>query len=84
MKLNPRQKHGPNLKITSLSLETFKVEEYMREFEQLQMRVVLDEESKLKIARFIKRLSPNITNEVDRQSDLSFDDVCNLVIKVKR
>ena len=48
------------LKITSLKQENFKVEEYIREFEQLQIHVGLDEESKPKIARFIKGLSPSI------------------------
>jgi len=41
------------------------VEEYIREFKQLQMRVGSGEKSKLKIARFIKGLSPNIANKVD-------------------
>jgi len=46
------------------------------------MRVGLNEKAKLKIARFIKRLSPNITNKVELQPFLSFDDVCHLAIKV--
>ena len=37
------------------------------EFEQLQVRVGLDEELELKIARFIKGLSLNITSKVDLQ-----------------
>jgi len=47
------------------------------------MRVGLDEEPELKIARFIKELSPNITSKVELQHSLSFDDVC-LVIKVEK
>ena len=42
------------LKITSLNQENLKVEEYIREFKQLHKRVSLDEEPKLKIARFSK------------------------------
>jgi len=42
------------LKIASLNQENLKVEEYIREFEQLQVKIGLDEEPKLKIARFIK------------------------------
>jgi len=51
--------------ITSLNQENLKVEEYIREFEQLQMRVGLDEESKLKIVMFIKGLSPSIASQVE-------------------
>jgi len=46
------------------------------------MRVGLDEEPELKIARFIKGLSPYITSKVKLQPYLSFDDVCHLAIKV--
>ena len=60
------------------------MEEYIREFEQLQMRVGLNEEPELKIARFIKRLSLSIANKVDLQPYLSFDDVCYLAVKVKK
>ena len=53
------------LKITAPSSENLKVEEYIREFEQLQMRVGLNGEPELKIARFIKGISPSIANKVD-------------------
>jgi len=46
------------------------------------MRVSLDEELELKIARFIKGLCPGIAKKVDVQPYLSFDDVCHLAIKV--
>ena len=72
------------LKITYLNSENLKVEEYIREHEQLQMRVGLDEEPELKIARFIKGLSPSIASKVELQSYLSFDDVCHLAIKVEK
>jgi len=45
------------LKINSLSQENLKVEEHIREFEQLQMRVGLNKDNELTIARFIKGLS---------------------------
>ena len=48
------------------------------------MRVGLDEEPKLKISRFIKRLSPGIGSKVDLQPSLSFDDVFHLAIKVEK
>ena len=53
------------LKITPLNHENVKVEEYIREFEQLQNRVSLDEEPKLMIARLIKGLFLSIFNKVD-------------------
>ena len=70
--------------ITSLNQENLKVEEYIREFEQLQIRVGLDEEPKLKIARFIKVLSLNIASKVELQPYLSFNDICHLAIKVQK
>jgi len=74
------------LKITSLNQENLKLEEYVREFEQLQMRVYLKEEPKLKISRSIKGLSLSIANKIkmDLQPYLSFDDVCHLVVKVEK
>jgi len=44
----------------------------------------LDEEPKYKIARFIKGLSPSITNKVDLQLYFSFDDVFHLAVKVEK
>jgi len=60
------------------------VEEYTREFEQLQMWVGPDKEPELKIGRFIKGLSPNIVSKEKLQPYLSIDDVCHLVIKVEK
>jgi len=48
------------------------------------MRVGLDEEPELNIAKFIKGLFPSIANKVNLQPYLSFDDVFHLSIKVKR
>ena len=47
------------------------------------MRVGLDEEPELKIARFIKGLSPSIASKVELQPYLSYDDVYHLAIKVE-
>jgi len=65
--LPPSYKQELYLKITSLNQENLKVEEYIKEFEQHQMRVGLVEEPKLKIARLIKRLSPSIASKVELQ-----------------
>jgi len=48
------------------------------------MRDGLSKESELKIVRFIKGLSLNVYKKVDLQLYLSFDDVCNLAIKVEK
>ena len=60
------------------------MEEYIRGFEQLQMRVDLDKKPELNISRFIKGLSPSIANKVDLQLYLSFDDVTHLAMKVEK
>jgi len=72
------------LKASSLNQKNLKAEEYIREFEQLQIRVGLNEELKLKIIRFIKGLSPNISNKLYLQPYICFEDVCSLVIKVEK
>ena len=82
--LPPSYKQELYPKITSLSQENVRVREYIREFEQLYMRVGLNEDNELTIARFIKGLSPNITHKVELQPYLSFNDVCHLTIKIKR
>jgi len=82
--LPPSYKQELYLKITSLSQENLKVEEYIREFEQLQTRVGLDEDNELTIARFIKGLSPSIAHKVELHPYLSFNEVCLLAIKIKK
>ena len=46
------------------------MEECIREFKQIQMKIGLDEEPKLKIVMFIKWLSPIIVNKVGLQLGL--------------
>jgi len=43
------------------------VEEYIREFEQLQIRSGLDEELEQTMARFLRGLDPTIVEKVDLQ-----------------
>jgi len=43
----------------------------------------LNEETKLIVGKFINGLLPSVTNKVDLQCYLSFDDVCNLDIEIK-
>jgi len=70
--------------ITSLNQENPKAEECIMVFEQLQMRVGLDEELELEIARFNKGLSPSIASKVELQPYLSLDDVYHLAIMVEK
>ena len=63
------------LRITFLSQKNLKMEAYIREFEQLQLRVELDEDEELTIVRFI-------ANKVELQPYLSFDNVFNLTIRI--
>jgi len=72
------------LKITTLSQENLRMEEYIWEFEQLHMRVGLNEDNEIPIARFIKELSPSIAHKVKWQPYLSVNDVCHLAIKVEK
>jgi len=53
------------LEISSFSQQNLMAEEYFRDFEQLQMRVDLHEEPKLKITRFTKVLPLNGANGID-------------------
>ena len=48
------------------------------------MRVRLNEDEELTIARFIEGLSPSFTKKMELQPYLSIDDVCNLAIKIER
>jgi len=63
--LPPSYKQELYHKITTHCQENLKVEEYICEFEQLQMRIELNEDNELTIARFIKRLSPSIAYKVE-------------------
>jgi len=60
------------------------VEEYIREFEQLQIRSGLEEEPEQTMARFIRGLDPNLAEKVDIQPYWCFEDVCKLAIKVEK
>jgi len=82
--LPPSYKQELFLKITSLSQENLKVEQYIQEFEQLQIRVVSNADNELTVARFIKGLSPNIANKVQPKPYLSMNVVCHLTIKIEK
>ena len=48
------------------------------------MRVGLNEDNELTIARFIKGLSPSIAHKVELQPYLSFNDIFHLAIKIEK
>jgi len=48
------------------------------------MRVGLNEDNELIVARFIKELSPSIAHKVELQLYFSFNNVCHLIIKIEK
>jgi len=72
------------LKVTSLHQGSMKVEEYIREFEQLQIRCALREESEQTIVRFLKGLNSAILERVELQPFWTFEDTCKLVVNVEK
>ena len=71
------------LKVSSLSQGHSNVEEYRREFEQLQIRSGLDEEPEQTMARFLRGLDPAIAEKVDLQPFWSFEDLCKLATRLR-
>jgi len=82
--LPPSYKQELYFKISTLSQENLWVEEYIREFEQHQMTVGLNDDNEHTIGRFIKGLSPSIAHKVELQPYLSFNDICHLAIKIEK
>ena len=58
-------KRDLNLSVSSLSQGCLSVEEYIREFQQLQIRSGIEEEPRQTMARFLRGLEPSITEKVD-------------------
>jgi len=52
------------------------MEEYTREFEQIQIRSGMKEEPEQTMVRFLRGLEPSIAEKVDIQPYWSFEDVC--------
>ena len=90
MKKKLRAKYLPDdyeqvqyLKLISLSQYYMSVSEYMVEFDQLCLICDLAEEETKKIGRFIRGLNWHIYKRVKLSSYNSFDDVCNLALKIE-
>jgi len=60
------------------------VEEYICEFEQLQIRSGLEKENEHIMTRLLRGLDPNIVEKVELQPYWSFEDMCKLTIKVEK
>ena len=72
------------LRVSSLSQGRLSVEEYIREFEQLQIESGVKEEPEQTTVRFLRWLEPSIAEKVDLQPYWSFEDICKLAIKVEK
>ncbi|KMS96143.1 hypothetical protein BVRB_001790 [Beta vulgaris subsp. vulgaris] len=72
------------VRLNSLHQTTLSVKQYIKEFERLTMACHIQEEDKQKIARFLVGLKKSITNIVELQQYVTFDDVCILASKIER
>jgi len=61
-----------------------KVEEYVREVEQLRIRCALREEPEQSITRFVNGSNPTILGRVELQPFWTFEDACKLAVKVEK
>ena len=77
-------KQDTYLKLHQLKQGDKKVEEYLREFENLMMRSEIREEEEQTIARFLGGLQRDIAHKVELQPFHSFRDVCKLSNKVEK
>ncbi|XP_074314110.1 uncharacterized protein LOC141649315 [Silene latifolia] len=81
----PRDYEQENyLKLQSLSQENLSVVEYIKEFERMTIVCDLEEKEVLRVARFIKGLTPSIAIRVEVQNYDGFDDVCHLALKFEK
>jgi len=60
------------------------VEEYIREFEQLQIMSGIEEEPEQTMARFPRGLESSIAKKVDIHPCWPSEDMCKLAIKVEK
>ena len=72
------------LKYHNLKQKELSVEDYVAEFECLVMRCDIVEQEEQTIARFLGGLRYDICNVVQLQPYWTYDDVCELALKVEK
>ncbi|XP_074278634.1 uncharacterized protein LOC141602228 [Silene latifolia] len=81
----PRDYEQDNyLKLQSLEQGSMTVIEYIKEFEKMSIVCDLEEKEELRVARFIKGLTPAIAKRVEIQNYEGFNDVCRLAWKFEK
>ncbi|XP_074304772.1 uncharacterized protein LOC141639585 [Silene latifolia] len=81
----PRDYEQDNyLKLQSLEQGSMTVTEYIKEFEKMSIVCDLEEKEELRVARFIKGLTPAIAKRVEIQNYEGFNDVCRLAWKFEK
>ncbi|XP_074283060.1 uncharacterized protein LOC141607609 [Silene latifolia] len=81
----PRDYEQENyLKLQSLSQENLFLADYVKEFERMTIVCDLEEKEVLRVARFIKGLTPSIATRVEVQNYDGFDDVCRLALMFEK
>ena len=71
------------VKLTRLNQGERSIDEYVHEFEKLNLVCDIQEKEPLKIARFTKRLSKSISNKVDLLPYSTYDEVVKAARKVE-
>lgn len=72
------------MKLNSLEQNHLSVEQYIKEFERLSLACECKDEDEQKAAKFLIGLKNAIANQVELQHFYSFDEACQLAIKVER
>ncbi|XP_074288806.1 uncharacterized protein LOC141613962 [Silene latifolia] len=81
----PRDYEQDNyLKLQSLEQGSMSVTDYIKEFEKMSIVCDLEEKEELRVARFIKGLTPAIATKVEIQNFDGFSDVCRLALKFEK
>ena len=71
-------------KFNTLQQSSLSVEDYIKEFERLSMACDCKDEEEQKILKFLVGLNVEIGNRVELQSFFTFDEACELAVKVER
>ncbi|XP_074303263.1 uncharacterized protein LOC141637715 [Silene latifolia] len=72
------------IKLQSLEQESMSVTDYIKEFEKMSIVCDLEEKEELRVARFVKGLTPALAKRVEIQNYEGFNDVCRLALKFEK